>query len=96
MSTLGIDSFTQTLSRLDTKFKVTLWDTAGQERFRGIAFSFYKKADAIILSYDVTSRHSFSNCKNWLKSIRIHANKKVLIFLVGNKIDLEEQREVSF
>ena len=36
--------------------ELKVWDTAGQDRFRHMTYSFYKKADGIIISYDVTTR----------------------------------------
>ena len=36
--------------------EVKVWDTAGQDRFRNLTYSFYKKADGIIISYDVTEK----------------------------------------
>ena len=46
--------------------------------------------------YDVSSRQSFENIKNWLKEVKLYSTiadcKKIL---VGNKIDLEQERKVS-
>ena len=44
--------------------------------------------------YSITSRDSFETCNDYLKYVR-NFNSKFII-LVGNKIDQEERREVTF
>ena len=66
-----------------------VWDTAGQERFRTLTHSFYKNADGIIISYDVTDKKTFESIKTWVDSIDTHGKKQAARILVGNKIDLE-------
>ena len=43
----------------DKDIQVKIWDTAGQERFRTLTTGFYKKADGIIIVFDVTNKSSF-------------------------------------
>ena len=74
---------------------VQIWDTAGQERFRTITHTFYKHGDGIIVAFDVTDAATFQSVRKWLESIYQHAAPDIVKVLVGNKIDLEEQREVS-
>ena len=75
--------------------KLKIWDTAGQERFHNITQTFYKKADGIVLIYDITDKRTFEGIKRWIENIRQHAKENVPIILLGNKTDLTEQREVS-
>ena len=75
--------------------KLQLWDTAGQDRFRSITRNLYKGAAGIMLIYDVTSKITFKNVKKWVDSIRAEVSNKVVIVLVGNKIDKIERREVQ-
>lgn len=42
----------------------------------------------IVLLYDCTSEDSFSNVRNWVRQIEIHANSKVKRLLVANKSDM--------
>ena len=46
--------------------------------------------------YDITSKESFEHVQNWIQDIKDQSPKTVLIVLVGNKIDLEENRVVSY
>jgi len=96
-STIGVDFKVTYLNDIDGKtVKLTIWDTAGQERFRTLTSSYYRSAQGVILVYDVSSRQSFENIKNWLKEVNLYSTiadcKKIL---VGNKIDLEQERKVS-
>ena len=74
--------------------KAQIWDTAGQERYRSIASSYYRGAVGALLVYDVTDRASFNHVPMWLKEVEENAEKDCLIMLVGNKMDLTEQRTV--
>ena len=60
-----------------------------------MTYSFYKKADGIIISYDVTDKESYDNIKNWIDSINTHADKTAARILIGNKIDLENDRKIT-
>lgn len=79
----------------DRTFLLTQWDTAGQDRFRTITSSYYRGADGIIIVYDVTDRQSFDNVKNWLEEIEKYVEEKTKKYIVGNKNDLQERRQVK-
>ena len=96
MSTIGLDYKLKNVQLDDGKIvKIQIWDTAGQDRFRSITKNYYKGAHGIILIYDVTSRKTFENVKNWVTQIREEVSDKVSIILVGNKIDDVEGRKVK-
>ena len=76
--------------------KIQIWDTAGQENFRSITRSYYRSSVAAIIVYDVTSRRSFEKVSSWISEVRENAHSKVCLYLVGNKIDLERNREVKY
>lgn len=69
--------------------------TAGQERFRTITSSYYRGAHGIMIVYDITKRETYNNLHKWLIEVETYAAEGVLTILVGNKIDLESDREVS-
>ncbi len=92
LSTIGLDYRLKTMILKSGKnIKLQIWDTAGQDRFRAITKNYYKGANGIILIYDVTNLQSYENVKNWINQIREEANKNVVIYLAGNKIDVEEK-----
>ncbi len=76
--------------------KIQLWDTAGQERFRGITKSYYRNADIIILMYSVTNVQSFEHIAEWYENIKEMNEKMPKMILIGTKIDIATERQVSY
>lgn len=95
ITTIGIDFKIRTIESKGKKIKLQVWDTAGQERFRTITTAYYRGAMGIVLIYDVTDARTFENVENWFQTVTQHANEDAQIFLVGNKSDDEENRQVS-
>lgn len=58
--------------------------------------SYYRGAAGALLVYDITSRESYNALNTWLSDARNLASPNIAIILVGNKKDLEEEREVTF
>ena len=96
MSTVGLDYRVKQMTLENGQSaKVCIWDTAGQERFRAITKNYYKGAHGIMLIYDVTRQETYLNVRNWLTQIKENASDKATIFLIGNKCDDVEGRQVS-
>ena len=64
-------------------------------RFRTLTLSFYKQAQGVIVTFDVTNTASFKSVKLWLESIYEHAEDNVAKILVGNKVDMVNERKIS-
>lgn len=96
LPTIGVDFKIRTFELSGKTVKLQIWDTAGQERFKTITSSYYKGAHGIILTYDITDKQSFKDIENWLAEVEKFANENVIKLLVGNKSDLESQRQVTF
>ncbi|MFX1287389.1 MAG: GTP-binding protein [Promethearchaeota archaeon] len=80
---------------LDSTVRFIIWDLAGQAQFKRVRQSYLANAEAGILVYDVTNRASFENIdKNWYNETKI-SSPNIALILVGNKIDLKEERVVS-
>lgn len=93
--TIGVE-FGSFIVKMDEKMiKLQIWDTAGQESFRSITRIFYRGAQCVFLTYDITRAETFRNIKDWLAEIRQHAAEDVLVYLIGNRADLEESRQVT-
>ena len=96
LSTIGMDcKYKKVDLENGESIRLQLWDTAGQDRFRSITRNLYKGAAGIMLIYDVTNRKTFESIKNWVESIRAEVSNKVVIVLVGNKIDKKEQIDIK-
>ncbi|XP_029960222.1 ras and EF-hand domain-containing protein homolog [Salarias fasciatus] len=90
-TTLGVDFHMKTLVVDGEPVLLQLWDTAGQERFRSIAKSYFRRADGVLLLYDVTCERSFLNVREWVDMIEDVSHEDVPIMLVGNKCDLRQE-----
>ena len=93
--TIGVDFKVKSLQIDNKRVKMQIWDTAGQERFRNVISSYFKGAHGILLIYDITARDSFKELENWLGEVERNATPQVLKILIGNKCDLDEQRQIT-
>lgn len=94
-ATIGVEFQTRTLVIEHKSVKAQIWDTAGQERYRAVTSAYYRGAVGALLVYDITKRQTFEHIPRWLEELRGHADKNIVIMLVGNKTDLEDEREVA-
>lgn len=93
-ATIGVEFQTKTLVIDHKTVKAQIWDTAGQERYRAVTSAYYRGAVGAMLVYDITKRQSFDHVARWLEELRGHADKNIVIMLVGNKSDLGTLRAV--
>lgn len=94
-STIGVDFAGKMMRVNDLNVKVQFWDTAGQDQYRAITPAYYKNACGAILVYDIAKQTSFDNIPNWLKELKQYCEPSVSCILVGNKVDMQEAREVQ-
>ncbi|KAJ4924684.1 hypothetical protein JOQ06_003636 [Pogonophryne albipinna] len=95
-ATVGVDYSVKTLTLDNMQVAMQLWDTAGQERYRSITKQFFRKADGVVVMFDVTVQESFKAVKPWLTNVQEAAEEGIPILLLGNKMDMDAEREVSF
>eukprot|EP00051_Salpingoeca_urceolata_P032350 m.15347 g.15347 ORF g.15347 m.15347 type:complete len:210 (+) comp5000_c0_seq1:308-937(+) len=94
--TIGVEFGSKIVNVGGKTVKLQIWDTAGQERFRSVTRSYYRGAAGALLVYDISSRDTYNALGNWLTDARTLASPDIVIVLVGNKKDLEAEREVTF
>ena len=96
LSTVGFDLKHKSIKLQNGEdIKLVIHDTAGEERFKSLSTNYIKKANGVLLVYDITLKESFINITNWMNDIVEEAGNKVPIVLVGNKSDLKKERIVS-
>ena len=95
-ATIGVEFGAKNITFDNQIYRIQIWDTAGQENFRSITRAYYKNSVCAMVVYDITNKESFEHVLNWIQDIKDQSPKTVLIVLVGNKIDLEENRAVSY
>ena len=94
-ATVGFEFFTFNVKINDKVIKLQIWDTCGQELYRSLITNFYRNSSLAIMVYAINSKESFKNIDMWLRELRMHSNPDAKVFLIGNKIDLEPERQVS-
>ena len=92
--TIGFEFYTFNIKIKEKLIRLQIWDTCGQEVYRSLINSFYRNSSLAILLYSITSIKSFKNLELWLNDLKVNSNPNIKIFLIGNKKDLEEKREV--
>ncbi|XP_024234642.1 ras-related protein Rab-19 [Oncorhynchus tshawytscha] len=95
-NTIGVDFTVRTMDIDGRKVKLQVWDTAGQERFRTITQSYYRSAHGAIVAYDITRRPTFESVTHWIQEVEQYGAASVVLILIGNKSDLQSERQVLF
>jgi len=96
LSTIGVDSKYKKIKLNGEEIKVKIFDTAGQERFRSITSDYIRKANGMLLVYDITHKPSFENVENWINNLKEETGQKMIpSVLIGNKKDLTEERVIK-
>lgn len=93
--TLGVEFMTKIVSTEKHRIQLQLWDTAGQELFRSVTRGYYRGSAGALLVFDLSKRDSFENIGRWLQDIKDVARSDVVTLLIGNKADLEEERQIT-
>ena len=93
-ATVGVE-FGSKLFKIDNHtIKAQIWDTAGQEKYKAITGAYYKGSKGAFVVYDITRRDTFESADRWINDLKVTADPKINIILIGNKCDLEDKREV--
>ena len=98
LATVGLDYYTKQEMINNINVLVKWWDTAGQERFKALTPNYFRNAEGVVLAYDVTNSESFENLKFWINSIKSNLGEKnifIPIIIIGNKIDMEDMRDIT-
>ena len=94
-ATVGVEFGSKQFNIEGHQIKAQIWDTAGQERYKAITSAYYKGAKGAFVVYDITRKQSFDSVDRWINELKAAADKKLSIIIIGNKCDLEDQRQVT-
>ncbi len=95
VGTVGINFKNKTLKMDDKTLHLQIWDTAGEERFWSITPAYCRKADGVILIYDITNTKTFDGIHFWKNKVLQYSPEGVEMVLMGNKLDMKNQRAIS-
>ena len=90
---IGVDFFSKTLRYKGRLIKLQIWDSAGQEKFRSLIPNYIRGSSLIFLIFAINNKESFLHLNEWINFITNIENGNIVI--VGNKIDLIDNREIT-
>jgi small GTP-binding protein len=94
-ATVGVEFGSKQFNVEGHSINAQIWDTAGQERYKAITSAYYKGAKGAFVVYDITRKESFESIDKWVSDLKASADKKLTVVIIGNKSDLEDQRQVT-
>ena len=92
-ASIGVDFFSKTIKYKGKIIKLQIWDSAGQEKFRSLIPNYIRGSSLVFIVYDISNKKSFENLQTWVNFVNNIENSNIVI--VGNKIDLNDKREVT-
>lgn len=69
-------------------FQFDFWDTAGQERFLSLVPMYYRKAEIILLTFDMNRLSSIDRVAYFLDKVKSELTNDFEVIIIGNKLDL--------
>jgi len=96
LPTVGVSILKETIELEDKEATINLmfWDIAGQPQFYMLHRPYFNGADGIFLVFDTTRSSTFSNVNNWYSSAVKYGLSGVPRILIGNKVDLKDERKI--
>lgn len=95
-ATIGLNILSHTYKFLDTMINFIIWDFGAQKYFRRVRKTYYQGAHSAFIMFDLTNRETFENLNNWFLEIKDYIEREIPIVVVGNKNDLENERDVTY
>nr|VZI05383.1 unnamed protein product [Spirometra erinaceieuropaei] len=90
------DSYRKRITFGNEEVDLHILDTAGQEEYMGIRDAYYRSSEGFMLVFDITEAASFNLLSGFMDNIlRVKGSEAVPMIVVGNKKDLESNRQVS-
>ena len=75
------------------KFKYKYGIQQGK-RYKSITSSYYKGAKSVFIVYNITRKKTFDYIDKWIENLKNNGDENIMIYLIGNKSDLNDMREV--
>ena len=95
-ATIGLDFISRSYNIHNQEIRLVLYDSAGQEKFRSLIPMYIREAHIILLVYDISNKNSFDSIPIWFSDVLNVKNDEAVFGLIGNKNDLNDEREVTY
>lgn len=92
--TIGMEFYIREVQLNGDIIVLQFWDISENERFRFLIQSYCKGANGAVLMFDINDSKTLDYLIDYIQTIRDNAGD-IPIILIGNRIDLEESREIS-
>uniref|UniRef100_A0A7S4HSX1 Uncharacterized protein n=2 Tax=Vannella robusta TaxID=1487602 RepID=A0A7S4HSX1_9EUKA len=90
------DSYRKNLTVDGTEINLDILDTAGQEDYAAMRDNYYRTGEGFMCVYSIIMQDSFDKLENFFEQIlRVTDKDRVPFMLIGNKLDLEDERQVD-
>jgi len=96
IATIGGEFAFKNLEYGDKKVKLQIWDTSGDDKHKYVVKDYYPYAAVLVVVFDITNEDSFKKIPQFLSEAKAKAKQDTKFILVGNKLDLAENRAVKF
>lgn len=96
LPTIGVDITTKRINVDNHQVKLVLVDTAGEEYFGRIRKTYFEGAFGCIIVFDITRYDTFEDLERWISDFRSVAGEEAALAVIGNKVDLEDLRCVTY
>ncbi|EGW32755.1 uncharacterized protein SPAPADRAFT_54778 [Spathaspora passalidarum NRRL Y-27907] len=91
------DSYRKQCTIDDEQVMLDILDTAGQEEYSAMREQYMRTGEGFLLVYSINSRNSMEELQSFYEQIlRVKDSDNVPVLVVGNKCDLEIERQVSY
>lgn len=99
LPTIGTDVYNE---KKDYEYKggkvltnLMIWDISGHPTFREVRGNYYKGSKGAFLLYDITRPSTYEHVMDWARDFQKRVKGRFNLILVGNKVDLEDEREIT-
>ncbi|XP_014681788.1 PREDICTED: ras-related protein Ral-A-like [Priapulus caudatus] len=90
------DSYRKKVVVDENEVHIDILDTAGQEDYAAIRDNYFRSGEGFLCVFSLTERESFTACDDFREQIlRVKGEDAVPFILVGNKVDLQDNRQVT-
>ena len=95
---LSLEYYNHSIKINNYIIRMQIWDTAGQEKTNSLISNYYRSAEVAIFVYSINDIKSYNSIQEWYKELINEGNEEnsnVKKVLLGNKLDLENDRQVD-
>lgn len=94
-ATFGVSFHSKPIELNGVEHNIALWDTSGKENYKSMIYSYLKGIKIVFFVFDLTSKESFDYAANSIPPIKSKGESIKVMYLLGNKSDLKDERTVS-